>query len=152
MAPEGAVVRRPHSVPDVRPVDPPVGACLMRSWMRWREIDADFWTIRTLKRGFRWEFKSLPPLSPLPIPFYIDNLEKKELVRDHIRKMYLKGAIEPVCGVDIHSFYSRIFLTPKKICLLGSNQGTVGFISRFTGLLLPCAYKTFDEEISTFPL
>jgi hypothetical protein len=114
VAPLGAAVTKASRSPDVPDKNLPVGACLMSSWNKWNEIGADFWTIRTLKRGLRWNFSSFPSLTTTPIPFFIVNQEKRKLVSEHIREMLEKGAIEPVRNPNTPGFYSRIFLTPKK--------------------------------------
>ena len=91
-----------------------VGARLGYFWQEWRNEGADYWVVQQLRRGLSWTFLSPPSLSPTPIPFHVNNPVKLTLIQEHIDKLLLKQAIEPVNPPYGMGFYSLIFLTPKK--------------------------------------
>ena len=90
-----------------------VGGILERFADNWRLCGATFWQLQAVKRGVAWTFISQPPLSNHPIPFCNTNPEKNLIMKECIRTMLQKGAIEPVMNISTPGFYSLIFLKPK---------------------------------------
>ena len=45
-----------------------VGACLAVHWETWQLWGADAWVVQVLQFGYQVPFRSLPLLSPVPLP------------------------------------------------------------------------------------
>ena len=64
-----------------------------------------------VREGFRIPFRLIPPLSSVPIKL---SQSSSPLLREEIDSLLQKGAVERVQNPGTPSFYSRIFLVPKK--------------------------------------
>ena len=90
-----------------------VGACLAVHWETWQSWGTDAWVVQVLRFGYPVPFRSLPPLSPVPMPLpsyspsSICWLALTAAVSDLLAKEAIKLA-PPSPG-----FYSRLFVTPK---------------------------------------
>ena len=98
--------------------DPPcpalrVGGRLAHFVEQWRGITGSVWVLSVIESGYKIPFKTLPPLSNVPLPFYITDPQEKELVQGEIDSFLSRNAVERVYNVESPGFHSRIFLVPK---------------------------------------
>ena len=88
--------------------DIPVGGRLAHFVEQWEKLK-DKWVLSIVRNGFKIPFKSVPPLSVVPI-----NLSQSfsPLLREEIAELLKKRAVERVRNTGIPGFYSRLFLVP----------------------------------------
>ena len=90
-----------------------VRAYLAVHWETWQSWGADAWVVQVLRFGYQVPFRSLPPLSPVPLPLpsyspsSIHGLALTAAVSDLLAKEAIELAPPPP------GFYSRLFVTPK---------------------------------------
>ena len=93
---------------------------LEESWpmAQWEELTDNKWVLSIVRNGFKIPFKSVPPLS-VPI-----NLSQSSslLLRKEITELLKKRAMERVRNLGTPSFYSPLFLVPKKNRKLSCNR------------------------------
>ena len=105
--------------PSISGVPPPentpiVGGRICLFAQAWKDRGANFWQLRTVRRGMTWTFHTKPTLTHVPIPFVISNPTKQSIMKNCIDIMLEKGAIERVSDPSSLGWYSLIFLKPKK--------------------------------------
>ena len=106
------------SVP-VFPVPPfvgPVGSRLHHFWKNWQAMGADGWVVRVLRCGYTLPFGvDHPPLTTVPSfqDTYRVGSERHTALLQQVTALLQKQAIELV-SVPGPSFYSRLFVTPKR--------------------------------------
>ena len=90
-----------------------VGACLAVHWETWQTWGADAWVMQVLQFGYQVPFRSLPPLShvPLPLPSYSPFSIRGLALTAAVSDLLAKEAIE--LAPPSPGFYSRLFVTPK---------------------------------------
>ena len=90
-----------------------VGGCLTEHWEVWKSWGADVWVVQVLRYGHRVPFRSLPPLShvPIPLPSYSPNSIRGLALSDAVSALVENEAIE--IAPPSPGFYSRLFVTPK---------------------------------------
>ena len=90
-----------------------VGACLAVHWKTWQSWGADAWVVQVLHFGYQVPFRSLPPLShvPLPLPSYSPSSIRGLALSAAVADLLAKEAIE--LAPPSPGFYSRLFVTPK---------------------------------------
>ena len=90
-----------------------VGACLAVHWETWQAWGADAWVVQVLHFGYQVPFRSLPPLShvPLPLPSYSPSSIRGLALTAAVSDLLAKEAIE--LAPPSPGFYSRLFVTPK---------------------------------------
>ena len=69
------------------------------------------WVLSNVRNGFKIPFKSVPPLSVVPI---ILSQSSSPLLREEIAELLKKRAVEKVRNQGTLGFYSRLFLVLKK--------------------------------------
>ena len=91
--------------------DIPVGGRLAHFVEQWEELTDNKWVLSIVRNGFKIPFKSVPPLSVVPI-----NLSQSSspLLQEEIAELLKKQAVERVQNPGTHGFCSRLFLVPKK--------------------------------------
>ena len=89
------------------------GACLAVHWETWQSWGADAWVVQVLCFGYQVPFRSLPPLShvPLPLPSYSPSSIRGLALTAAVSDLLAKEAIE--LSPPSPGFYSRLFVTPK---------------------------------------
>ena len=102
---------QPFPLPVLQRPDIPVGGRLAHFVEQWEELTDNKWVLSNVRNGFKIPFKSVPPLSVIPI-----NLSQfaSPLLREEITELLKKRAVESVLNQGTLSFYSRLFLRPKK--------------------------------------
>ena len=90
-----------------------VGACLADHWETWQSWGTDAWVVQVLHFGYQVPFRSLPPLShvPLPLPSYSPSSICGLALTAAVSDLLAKEAIE--LAPPSPGFYSRLFVTPK---------------------------------------
>ena len=78
---------------------------------KWEEITDNKWVLSIVRHGFRIPFIKIPPLSSLPIRM---SQSSSPFLREEIKNLLNKRAVERVKIPGTPGFYSRIFLVPKK--------------------------------------
>ena len=78
---------------------------------QWGELTHNKWVLSIIRDGFRIPFKSTPPLLSVLIS---QSQSSSPLLRGEIVELLQKWAVEWVQGPGTPSFYSRLFLVPKK--------------------------------------
>ena len=78
---------------------------------KWEEITDNKWVLSIVRNGFRIPFIKIPPLSSVPIRM---SQSSSPFLREEIENLLNKRAVERVQNPETPSFYSRIFLVPKK--------------------------------------
>ena len=78
---------------------------------QWEELTNNKWVLSIVRNRFKIPFKSVPPLSVVPI-----NLSQSSspFLREEIVELLKKRVVERVWNPGTHGFYSRLFLVPKK--------------------------------------
>ena len=76
----------------------------------WAEITDDKWVLSLIRKGYRIPFKERPILSPNPT-FFQQPLSLQ--LEEEVASLLSKGAVEEIIP-ECPSYYSRIFLVPKK--------------------------------------
>ena len=78
---------------------------------QWKELTDNKSVFSIVRNGFKIPFKSVPPLSLVPI-----NLSQSSspLLREEIAELLKKRAVERVRNPGTLCFYSRLFIVPKK--------------------------------------
>ena len=102
---------QPFPLPVLPRPDIPVGGRLAHFVEQWEELTDNKWIFYIVRNGFKIAFKSVPPLSVVPI-----NLSQSSspLLREEIAELLKKRAVERVWNPGTPGFYSRLFLVPKK--------------------------------------
>ena len=74
---------------------------------------ANAWVVQVLQFGYQVPFRSLPPLShiPLPLPSYSPSSIRGLALTAAVSDLLAKEAIE--LAPPLPGFYSRLFVTPK---------------------------------------
>ena len=87
---------------------------LTRRLDQWRLCSPSPWVLRTIAKGYKLQFSTPPPLTPLIL--YSQSVGETTLIlRDEISSLLLKGAIEIVPrGQSTLGFYSKYFVVKKK--------------------------------------
>ena len=100
---------QPFPLPVLPCPDIPVGGRLAHFVEQWEELTDNKWVLSIVRNGFKIPFKSVPPLSVVPI-----NLSQSSspLLREEIAELLKKRAVERVRNPGKPSFYSRLFLVP----------------------------------------
>ena len=90
-----------------------VGARLAVHWETWQSWGADAWVVQVLHFGYQVPFRSLPPLSPvpLPLPSYSPSSIRGLALTAAVSDLLAKEAIE--LAPPSPGFYSRLFVTPE---------------------------------------
>ena len=91
--------------------DIPVGGRLAHFAEKWEEITDNKWVLSIVRNGFRIPFIKIPPLSSVPIRM---SQSSSPFLREEIKNLLNKRAVERVQNPGTPGFYSRIFLVPKK--------------------------------------
>ena len=92
-----------------------MGWCLSLHWRQWQAIGAEQWVVSVLREGYRIPFQhQLPPppplaSSPVLFPTYPFDFPKALALRQEVKTMISKGALERVPDTG-PGFYSRLFL------------------------------------------
>ena len=70
--------------------------------------------VEVLRYGYRLPFRSQPHLSPIPqeVSGYAPDSFRGKIVREELRSLILKGAIEPASTAPV--FYSRLFVVQQE--------------------------------------
>ena len=102
---------QPFPLPVLPRPDIPLGGRLSHFVEQWKELTDNKWVLSIVRNGFKIPFKSVPPLSLIPI-----NLSQyiSPLLREEIAELLKKRAVERVRNPGTPGFYSRLFLVPKK--------------------------------------
>ena len=101
------------NVPNVAD-SPPVEGRLQRFWEIWLSLGSNPRVISILKEGCNLPFKRRPPLtrSPLIISGYANPCRKNSL-KEALRSLITKQAVEKVVVRSSLAFYNRLFIVPK---------------------------------------
>ena len=78
---------------------------------QWKEFTDNKWVLSIVRNGFRIPFQTKPPLSSVLIKM---SQSSSPLLREEIEVLLRKRAVERLQNLGTHSFYSRIYLIPKK--------------------------------------
>ena len=78
---------------------------------QWGELTNNKWVLSIVRHRFRIPFRATPPLSSVPISL---SQSSSPLLREEIAELLQKLAVERVQDLGTPSFYSRLFLVPKK--------------------------------------
>ena len=102
---------QPFPLPVLPHPDIPVGGRLAHFVEQWKELTDNKWVLSIVRNGFKIPFKSVPPLSVVPI-----NLSQSSslLLREEIAELLKKRAVKRVRNQGTPGFYSQLFLGPKK--------------------------------------
>ena len=102
---------QPFPLPVLPCPDIPVGGRLAYFVEQWEELTDNKWVLSIIQNGFKIPFKSVPPLSVVPIKL---SQSSSPLLREEIAELLKKRAVERVRSPGTPGFYSRLFLVPKK--------------------------------------
>ncbi len=98
-----------------------VGGCLKDYLEEWEKITSDKFVLDILRKGYAPEFrkdKSPPQLTTTWKRFDSINShtppKQATLLRDHVKELLQKGAVEQVKNKSSRGLYSHLFLVPKK--------------------------------------
>ena len=94
-------------------VEPKVGGRLQKFWQQWDQIFRDPWLTDTIRRGFRFNLKQMPPLTLEPEEIHYP-AHHADILQVAIDKLISKDAVEEIPPQVSPGLYSRIFLVPKK--------------------------------------
>ena len=102
---------QPFPLPVLPHPDIPVGGRLAHFVEQWEELTNNKWVVSIDRNGFKIPFKSVLPISVVPI-----NLSQSSslLLREEIVELLKKRAVERVRNPGTPGFYSQLFLVPKK--------------------------------------
>lgn len=100
-------------LPSVPLLSCPVGARLLHFVEAWSLITKDSWALSILRKGYRIPFLRDPPLSQEPIKFPV-SAHQLPILKEEVRILLMKNAVELVLDPSSPGFYSRIFLIKKK--------------------------------------
>ena len=78
---------------------------------KWEEITDNKWVLSIVRHGFRIPFSKISPLSSVLIRM---SQSSYPFLREEIKNLLNKWAVERVQNPGTPGFYSRIFLVPKK--------------------------------------
>ena len=102
---------QPFPLPALPYSDIPVGGQLAHFVEKWEEITDNKWVLSIVRHRFRIPFSKIPPVSSVPIRM---SQSSSPFIREAIKNLLNKQAVERVQNQGTPSFYSRIFLVPKK--------------------------------------
>ena len=102
---------QPFPLPVLPRPDIPVGGRLAYFVEQWEELTDNKWVLSIVRNGFKIAFKSIPPLSVVPISL---SQSSSPLLQEEIVELLKKWAVERVQNPGTPGFYSRMFLVPKK--------------------------------------
>ena len=105
---------QPFPLPALPYSDIPVGGRLAHFVEKWEEITDSKWVLSIVRHGFRIPFSKIPPLSSVPIRM---SQSSSPFLREEIKNLLNKRAVERVQNPGTPGFYSRIFLVPTVIFL-----------------------------------
>ena len=91
--------------------DIPMGGRLAHFVDQWEELTDNKWVLSIVQNCFKIPFKSIPPLSVVPISL---NQSSSPLLREEIIELLKKRAVEREQNQGTPGFYSWLFLVPKK--------------------------------------
>ena len=102
---------QPFPLPVLPCPDIPLGGRLTHFVEQWEELTDNKWVLSIFQNRFEIPFKSVPPLSVVPI-----NLSQSSppLLQEEIAELLKKQAVERIPNPGTPRFYSRLFLVPKK--------------------------------------
>ena len=102
---------QPFPLPVLPRPDIPVGGRLAHFVEQWEELTDNKWVLSIVRNRLKIPFKSVPPLSVVPIKL---SQSSSPLLREEIAELLKKWAVERVRNPETPGFYSRIFLVQKK--------------------------------------
>ena len=105
----------PDSPPHRSLASLPVGGRLAHFSGRWQALHAHPWIVELLRRGYKLEFLSKPPLTNHPdLQSASGDPTRTQTLREISTDLLDKAAIERVVDTSSPGFYSRLFFVPKK--------------------------------------
>ena len=100
---------QPFPLPVLPYPDIPVGGRLAHFVEQWEEMTDNKWVLSIVRNRFEIPFKSVPPLSVVPINL---SQSSSRLLQEEIAELLNKLAVERVRNPGTPGFYSRLFLIP----------------------------------------
>ncbi len=92
-----------------------VGACSQLRLDSWEKCTSDPWVLDIIKRGYRIQFRRLPPtFSGVHMTMVKDSVQAQILANEITTLRQKKAIVRISTGKQLTGFYSKYFLVPKK--------------------------------------